>query len=575
MYHQFDPNPRSRYAISPSNFSRHIDEIRDEGFNILTFDEAADRFEEGDTSSIPEVLITMDDGWAGVYDYAYPIIMEKEAPVVAFIYPRAVGLGYRGFIDWEEIRDMESSGFVNIQCHALTHCSLKKYSGESTLAFLWRLEGELYASKYILENEIGRPVTALAYPFGAYSSETHSVARRLGYKYGFSCINPFNRGTFTRMTIPRYEVSSGMTSIRSLLKRFKDVYGETPPLVMEQTGVFFDGRSSPRGLAAGMSVRELAGQVVFVGLPKSPSYDELEGLLIDCGVGGVILDSDFLDGSDPDYIDEALSICRSLPPLPVFIAIDENVARTHGFFGDEIGSLDFSLPNMRKLGERRGKRLAASGVHILFGPTLDITPENVVEFETADGYPPPTAGGLVGKATSASFEIQGIQSAGVLCAARHFPGHNPPENRDEPIAVVAQSYDVLRGRELVPFGSAAVAGVAACIMGHFIYPGIDSLPVPYSPFFYGVLRDSLGFSGIAISDDITWKAAGDNPVNAAIYSIIAGADAFIIGNPKEAHAVVAGIENAVCDGIIPRKRLEEAVARILTAKETIGLLPDN
>ena len=172
MYHQFDPNPKSRYAISPEQFSRHIDEIHESGFEILDFEEAIKRLETGDTSSASEILITVDDGWSGVYDYAYPILKDKGVSAVAFIYPRAISFGYRGFCDWDEIIEMDRSGVVVIRSHALTHSALEKYSGENYLHFLWRIEGELFASKYILENELGRPISAIAYPFGAYSRET-------------------------------------------------------------------------------------------------------------------------------------------------------------------------------------------------------------------------------------------------------------------------------------------------------------------------------------------------------------------------------------------------------------------
>jgi len=574
MYHQFDPNPKTKCAISPEDFANHLNELREEGFRILTFDEAIRRFDSGDTSSIPEVLITMDDGWGGVYDYAYPILKEKEASAVAFIYPRAIGFNYRGFVDWDQIAEMDHSGVINAQSHALTHSMLSRYSGEGYLHYLWRLEGELYASKYILENELGKPIRGIAYPYGIVSSELFSAARRAGYDYGFSCRSPFSTGSYSRMAIPRYEITRDMTSIRSLLSRFKNAYGDTPPLVMAVSGALGANLNEPELAVKSMSNRELAGQIVFVNLGKEPSGDDLRGLFVEYGIGGAILDADFLAKTALEKIEVALELCHSLPAIPTMFIIRDDDAAKYGYLGGDLDSKGISLTAMRELGRKQGRMLKAYGIHLLLGPKLDIAPETLTEYTSADGYPAPTAGGLVGRSNSASFLIQGMQEEGVFCVVRDFPGHNPP-GPDDPLAVIAHSYDVLRGRELIAFASASVAGAAGCLIGHFQYPGIDSLPVVQSPFFYSVLRDSLGFSGIAIAEDVTWRACDDSPGQAAILAVASGADAVIVGEIEKAWIIVDEIIEAVEAGILSRERLENAAAKILASKKTLGLIPDN
>lgn len=572
MYHQFDPNPKSKYAISPDYFSRHIDEIRDEGFAILSFDEAIGRLEAGDTSSAPEVLITMDDGWSGVYDYAYPILKEKDATAVAFIYPRAISFGYRGFCTWEEIVEMDRSGVVKIQSHALTHSALKKYSGENYLHFLWRIEGELFASKYILENELGHPVRAIAYPFGAFSRETESTARRIGYDFGFSCRSPFSSGFYSRMTIPRYEISRGMSSIRSLLRRFKDVYATSPPLTMQKSGPLGVDINQPGQIVKGMSIRELIGQIIFVGLGKKPSNKDLRELFVENAIGGLVLDVDFLEKTDSERMEEVLEIVHSLPAIPPLYAIRDIDAKRYEYMGSNLDIGSAGLTSMREIGRSQGKALSSKGIHLLIGPEMNVRPGEQVMYSATDGYPAPTAGGLVGQANAASFLIQGLQDEGVLCVVRDFPGHDVPTSASEPITVVAHSYDVLRGRELVAFASAAVAGAGGFLIGHIQYPGIDSLPVAQSEFFHSVIRDSLGFTGMVVCEDVTWEAAGSSPQEAAVRALRAGTDGIIVGDRDEIDDVVNGMVDAVQTGKLTRTRLEDAATKILIAKKKLGII---
>jgi beta-N-acetylhexosaminidase len=91
----------------------------------------------------------------------------------------------------------------------------------------------------------------------------------------------------------------------------------------------------------------------------------------------------------------------------------------------------------------------------------------------------------------------------------------------------------------------------------------------------GLLRDRLGFQGLAIADDLSQGAVttvGPIP-DAAVASVAAGADMVMISGPQgEQEAAYLALLNAAKRGEIPRTRLDQAVLRVLTAKQRAGLI---
>lgn len=89
------------------------------------------------------------------------------------------------FCTWKEIKEMVSSGHVEVAAHSHLHCNL-------TFSFV-DLEREIVQPKRIIEERLGRPVTSFVYPFGRFSESVHHYvmkeyryAFRLGFGYNFS-----------------------------------------------------------------------------------------------------------------------------------------------------------------------------------------------------------------------------------------------------------------------------------------------------------------------------------------------------------------------------------------------------
>jgi beta-N-acetylhexosaminidase len=163
-------------------------------------------------------------------------------------------------------------------------------------------------------------------------------------------------------------------------------------------------------------------------------------------------------------------------------------------------------------------------------------------------------------------------------AAKHFPGLGAADQSTElGPATVGLDLPQLRERDLIPFRAAVAAGVPAVMLSHALYP-INDFTAPASltkTIATDLLRNELGFAGVAITDDLADPAITSSyPVpDAAVKAIQAGADMlFISGSEGDQQAAYTAVLRAVQSGSVPRGRVDEALGRVLEAKADYGLI---
>ena len=220
-----------------------------------------------------------------------------------------------------------------------------------------------------------------------------------------------------------------------------------------------------------------------------------------------------------------------------------------------------------------GADLAALGINLDLAPCLDVlaAPENPVVGTRSFGASPE----LVARHGAAA--VRGLQSAGIAACAKHFPGHGATllDSHAE-VAVVPDGLAVVTGRDLPPFRAAVAAGVLAVMPGHLRVAGLTgSLPASLSAAAVALLRSSLGFNGVVVTDALEMRAVSDpfGIPGAAVRAVAAGNDLLCLGRdvPEDGYlAVRAAIVHAVGAGELPESRLAEAAARVAGLKSSIG-----
>jgi beta-N-acetylhexosaminidase len=133
----------------------------------------------------------------------------------------------------------------------------------------------------------------------------------------------------------------------------------------------------------------------------------------------------------------------------------------------------------------------------------------------------------------------------------------------------------LAARDLVPFEAAFAERVPAVVLSLAIYTAYDPVTpgALAEPVATGLLRERLGFEGLAITDDLGSGAvrAGRTVDEAAVEALAAGADLLQIGSPEDQAGVREGIIAALSSGALSDARLREAAARVLELKLAHGL----
>jgi beta-glucosidase len=213
-----------------------------------------------------------------------------------------------------------------------------------------------------------------------------------------------------------------------------------------------------------------------------------------------------------------------------------------------------------RYGRCSGREARALGLNWVLGPVCDVNnnPANPVINVRAWGETPATAGAL-----AAAF-VRGAQAEGVLCCAKHFPGHGDSASDSHlELPLLPLSRKRLEAVELPPFRAAIAAGVSSVMTAHLLLPELDrERPATLSAaVLTGLLRHDLGFGGLVVTDALVMEAitAHHGAGEAAVLALEAGADLVLM--PADADAAMAAIVAAVEQGRLKRERLEASAER--------------
>lgn len=179
-YHDFRERGGSPMIIAASKFREQMKAIKESGIPVIPLADVL-AWRKGQ-KNIPEesIVITMDDGWEGVYTYAYPILKEYGFPFTLYVYKKYVNIGGRS-LSWAQIKEMTQNG-CEIGSHSVSHESLRAKKGRTDTEHQAWVLGELKESKEFLEKNLGVPCTSFAYPFGVFDDSMADLGLQLGYE---------------------------------------------------------------------------------------------------------------------------------------------------------------------------------------------------------------------------------------------------------------------------------------------------------------------------------------------------------------------------------------------------------
>ncbi|MBK8060616.1 MAG: hypothetical protein IPK33_22815 [Gemmatimonadetes bacterium] len=341
---------------------------------------------------------------------------------------------------------------------------------------------------------------------------------------------------------------------------------------------------------ASLSLRERAGQMVMVWVlgdytnADDSTFAEVRRWIVNDGIGGVSMSL-----GTPIEVAAKLEAFQKLARVPLLASSDlepalgrlEGAVFSH-YLMESGGATVFPTAmaiaatgrdqDAYDVGQIIGREARAVGIHVNFAPTVDVNnnPQNPVINTRSFGEDAARVARL-----SALF-VQGSQAAGTMATAKHFPGHGDTDvDSHAGLPVVSADWARFRQVELVPFRAAIDAGAALVMSAHIALPALEgdsTTPATLAPrIMTGLLRDSLGFRGVAITDALTMDGVGKGygVAESTVLAIKAGAD--ILLKPSDPTGAIDAIVAAVERGELSRARIDASVRRVLELKARAGV----
>lgn len=178
MYHDFKENitkEQESAVVNPKLFEKQIELLLENGYTPINFNDLYLYMEEKAGLPPKPIIITADDGYLSNYEVAFPILKKYNVPATFFVTTRYVGVETSSpHFTWEQAREMEESGLIDIQSHTHGHLLLNTLPDDE-------MRHQVDVSFGIIEENLGkRDVKVLAYPQFYHNSHTKRNLTEVG-----------------------------------------------------------------------------------------------------------------------------------------------------------------------------------------------------------------------------------------------------------------------------------------------------------------------------------------------------------------------------------------------------------
>ena len=306
---------------------------------------------------------------------------------------------------------------------------------------------------------------------------------------------------------------------------------------------------------------------------KNSKTDDLIKLVNQFQVGGVI----FMQGG-PVAQARISNTLQKVSNVPLLVAIDGETGL--GFRLDSTLSYPVQMALgavandslIYRMGVEIGQQCRMLGIHMNMAPVCDINVnhDNPIINHRSFGED------KLQVARKSWLFASGMQDAGVLATAKHFPGHGDTQTDSHlALPVILQTKSQLDSLELFPFSYLINKGIGAVMTGHLHVPALDKnkkLPATLSPKIINTkLKEELGFKGLVITDAMNMKGVSNMYTSAqsVVKALKAGND--MVEIVPSLDKAIAAVLLSVTSGELTLQEIEEKCRKVLMVKRWLGL----
>lgn len=215
VYHRFGDDRYPSTNISVEDFRKHLDYLKMNNYNVVTFGEAVDLLKS--ETPVPEktVCLTVDDGYKSFYENALPLLKEFDFPATLFINTKHFGGG--DFLSIEQLKEIKTAG-IEIGNHSHSHEHFVNFSSEERQDTFRK---DLKKSQQIFQEKLGFTPEVYAYPYGEYTADMQEILQ----EYGFKAAAAQKSGVISKYTdlfaLPRFPMAAGFVKLESFISKAK------------------------------------------------------------------------------------------------------------------------------------------------------------------------------------------------------------------------------------------------------------------------------------------------------------------------------------------------------------------
>ena len=338
-------------------------------------------------------------------------------------------------------------------------------------------------------------------------------------------------------------------------------------------------------LVDGMTLEEKVGQLILARCPDNAAASlrdsDLSGVeqVRQYHVGGYILFAADFEGKTPEQVRQTITSYQEASAVPLLIGVDEeggSVVRVsryealadHRFASPQELYAQGGLEAVRQDAADKSQLLLSYGINMNLAPVADVStdPSDYIYSRTF-GRPAQETAQYV------AAVVEEMNASHMGSCLKHFPGYGDNRDTHTGVAVDSRSYDSFVQSDFLPFSAGISQGASAVLVSHNVVQSMDGqLPASLSPAVHQVLRDTLGFTGVVMTDDLAMEAvreyARQTGSSAAVLAVQAGNDLIITSSLTQD---IAQLLQAVEDGILPLSRIEESARRVVAMKLALGI----
>lgn len=345
-------------------------------------------------------------------------------------------------------------------------------------------------------------------------------------------------------------------------------------VAVTQPSVAPQPQDAVEALLAQMTIEDRVGQILLARCNAETALSDIDTYHLG---GFVLFGADFESDTIASFRAKADGY-QAASPIPMLLAVDEEggdvtrISRYTAYRESKFPSLRKSwnsggLEEILNIEGEKCALLSQLGINVNLGPVCDISDDSgAFMYNRSLGQDASTTAEVVTEVLSL------YQSRGMGAVLKHFPGYGNNADTHVGLAVDSRSLGQLESRDLVPFAAGIDAGAGAILVSHNIVEAIDdSAPASLSPAVHEYLRETMGFQGVILTDDLYMQAITDQygVGEAAVLAVLAGNDMLCV---TEYQTQYQAILEAVYSGRIPFDTLDNAARNVLKWKQTLGLL---